>query len=1459
MRFLFSAASLLLPSFVYAANPPMIPLSFEANHGQAGKEIRYLARGTSQAIAFKDHEVLLPCAVSNKDLSFEIGGSSVRAEEPTGGVVNYYPGADRSKWIEGLPLQRRVRYTDVAPGIDLLFHGETGNLEYDVEVAPQADPFAFSLHAGAGASFQIEEDGSATIKAVGVIGDCKAFTLRAPVASQEIDGHHVEVKSKFFIEKNGSLGIDVASYDHSVRLLIDPVVSYTKIISANNTTLMTALRVTAQGEAVFAGNTYATNYPVAGDGVQGASSSQQQPYVTKLDSSGTKILYSTYLPVSDYSSTSALALDAKGNAYIAGVTDSRTFPATSSNLGTCSSICNAGFAAKFNDTGALVYATLLGSGQQLPKAIAVDGTGSLYIGGLTADAGLKTVNPFQGAYLGGVCTSCAGPFFGKLNAAGTDWVYSSYFNFGSSYPIETFVSALALDTQGNLYLAGPGAAVPLKGAMQTGTGSSFVAEFGPDGHTLLWSTGLGGYSSASSPDAVSALHVGPDGTVYLAGYTSTQDFPFTVKAMRHPTYPIGYSGGRNLYAEAINPAHTDYSWVTYLGEGSVYSSAMDSAGNLYLGGVFINGTLQFKNALSKDVTVSSYIVELNPQGALLNATALGGYDTYQVPYGMDIDASGNIYVAGTPAQAIAGGLVDPISIGTGGYSDQKYLITSGYTSYIAKIAPDNVPQISLSYGRPVLELHNAGTADLHLTSIQGDISNPANNCNGVVPAGTGCFLLIGTNKTLTINSDASPASQTYQLISPTSYTQSQTLFLDSSQMSFPPTQNGSTSAPRPLVVTNLGSPVAITNVQTFGDFQQTNNCTSTLATFASCTIQVTVTPGLSGSYSPYIGIVYGSGSQTSTTAQFTQNNTNGPLLLSADSYGLQYGNVLIGTMSVTRSITVTNTGSTAVVVSDPSITGSGASAFSIPESTCAGKTLQPQENCTIGFQFTPTTTDRIAVPMSISGGGSTTTAYLVGTGVQPTTLSMTPSALDFGNVPAGLSAVKSIQLQNTTTNAIPLTNINAALNGGDAAGDYSQQNNCGGSLAAGASCTITVTFKPTALGARSGTASVLINGGLNVQGSLLSGSGITLFNAAPGAVDFGKVVAGNTGAASLTLTNMSSSSQAFTLGQLGTPFSIKSTDCISPLAGGATCTLNLAFAPTARGAQSSALHVAFTNSPIPIDVSLSGTGAVAIATLSSTTVNFGDTFLGTSSNASSITLTNTGEATLTGLSLSLGGANSADFTQTNTCGSSLNAGTSCVITLGFKPGVAAAENATLSLTGTAQNTPQTVQLTGTGVQPTLTITSSAPSVTVNAGDTAVYSITFQVDPGLSGQASLSCGTLPAYASCSFTPPTISLTSGGTVTLNVATSQTATASLWESISAISLAALCFVPVIRRRRTHLTLVVLMSACILGLTGCAGSSGSGSKTITNKTAAGTYPLTVTATSGTVMKTVPLTLVVQ
>ncbi|MBO0780431.1 MAG: choice-of-anchor D domain-containing protein, partial [Ktedonobacteraceae bacterium] len=315
-----------------------------------------------------------------------------------------------------------------------------------------------------------------------------------------------------------------------------------------------------------------------------------------------------------------------------------------------------------------------------------------------------------------------------------------------------------------------------------------------------------------------------------------------------------------------------------------------------------------------------------------------------------------------------------------------------------------------------------------------------------------------------------------------------------------------------------------------------------------------------------------------------------------------------------------------------------------------------------------------------------------------------PSSLSFSQQNVGTtSSPQQITITNTGTSALTLNSI--AISGSNA-GDFAQTNTCPGSLAAGGSCVVTVTFSPSAAGSRSASVTVASSAPNSPLTIPLSGTGVSPNPAVtlnPASLSFGNQNVNTTSAArAVTLTNSGGAAltiSSITISGTNASYFAQDNNCPSSLAAGANCTINVSFTPTGAGNSSANLTITDNASTSPQNVALSGTGVVPApaVSLSSSSLNFGSQKVGVTSAAQNVTLTNSGTAVLTISGISVAGANAGDFAQTNTCPGTLAAGANCSISVKFTPGAAGNRSASLTITDNASNSPQSVGLSGTGV------------------------------------------------------------------------------------------------------------------------------------------------------------------
>lgn len=306
----------------------------------------------------------------------------------------------------------------------------------------------------------------------------------------------------------------------------------------------------------------------------------------------------------------------------------------------------------------------------------------------------------------------------------------------------------------------------------------------------------------------------------------------------------------------------------------------------------------------------------------------------------------------------------------------------------------------------------------------------------------------------------------------------------------------------------------------------------------------------------------------------------------------------IGTTSSAKTITLTNPGAASLGISSIAITGTNAGDFSQTH-TC-GSSLASTAKCTISVSFKPTAsgTRTAAVSVTDNASGTPQKVALSGTG---TAAKLSTGSLGFGVESIGTaSGGKSVTLTNVGTTGFNITAI--AITGANA-GDYLQTHTCGSSLGASASCTITVTFKPTASGTRTAALSLSDSAAGSPQTVALSGSG-TAAKVSPSGLNFGTVVVGSSsGAQAMTLSNVGTSIFDISAIAIAGPdpgdFSQTHT-CGTSLAPSASCTISVSFKPTATSARTAAINITDTAVGSPQTMLLSGAGASAIASLTIT-------------------------------------------------------------------------------------------------------------------------------------------------------------------------------------------------------------------------------------------------------------------
>ncbi len=581
---------------------------------------------------------------------------------------------------------------------------------------------------------------------------------------------------------------------------------------------------------------------------------------------------------------------------------------------------------------------------------------------------------------------------------------------------------------------------------------------------------------------------------------------------------------------------------------------------------------------------------------------------------------------------------------------------------------------------------------------------------------------------------------------------------------------GSSSASQSFTISNTGtaSATSLTIGAAPPQYSRTTTCSATLAAGANCTVTVTFSPTAAGSSSGSISIsasvaVTGSPVSVSGTGVVaTAPNVN------ASPTSLAFGNVSVGTTSSALTITVSNTGTADATnmsypAAPPKFTKGG---------TCSSATLAKGTSCTVTFTYTPTGPITDNATYTITGGGASLPISLSGTGVAAAaaSLSASPTSLAFGSVTVGsTSAAQTVTLTNTGgQSATGLTIASGSPR-------FAATNACGTQIAAGASCTVSVTYAPSVTGNDNANLTITYAGGTPLTVAM-TGSGTAAatsnLSASPASLAFGSVAVGTTAAGqTVTVTNTGGAQATGVAVASGSAkFPLSGNTCGATLNAGASCVFTVAYMPSSVGSDSASVTVAYTGGAT-ITIAVSGTGtAAATANLSASPplVAFGNVIAGQTSAGTTVTVTNTGGAAASGVSFA--NANAARFpVSANNCGVSLGAGATCTFSVAYAPAAVGSDSGSVTISYGGGGA-LVVSFTGSGIQApptgtgqlafasalafadtTVGATSVAQSVTVSNVGTAAVNVTgVTSNSGEFAVTANTCGAVAAGGTCSFT-------------------------------------------------------------------------------------------------------------
>jgi hypothetical protein len=904
-----------------------LALSFEANQGQADRRVKFLSRGQGYTLFLTDDSAVLKLQGETKSTSLKdqdapetdlavlrmklVGANpstTVVGVDEQSGKSNYLIGNDASKWHTGVVNYSKVRYQNAYPGIDVIYYGNQQQLEYDFVVAPGANPQAILLDVSSDSAgknshsvpLRIAGNGDLVVSEQGRELHFGKPAIYQTMAANSADRHAIE--GRWVLKGGTKVGFELAAYDETKPLVIDPALAYSTYLGGTAFNAIYGVAVDANGNAYVTGGVTSTDFPLTAGALQKTYAGGHDAFVTKLNKTGNALVYSTFLGGSGVDHGAGIAVDSKGAAYVAGTTSSPNFPVT--------------------------------AGSFQPKC---DGCGG----------------------------SAPDGFVSKLNPTGTGLVYSTYIG-GSGYE---HIAAMTIDASGNAYVTGFSCSTnypttanafqrTYKGVCNAFGGNVVVSELNATGSALVLSTYLGGTGS----DDANSVIVDSAGSIYLAGYTTSTNFPVT-------------SGAFQTTNHGLNDA---------------FVTKFNSAGS-----------------------------------ALLYSTYIGGSDQDQA-WGLKVDANGNAYVVGQTLSANF-----PVTAGAYQHSCGSCTIAKPQTdAFVTKLTPNGASEIYSTFlggtGEDVafaISLGSVGDAFVAGESNSKDFRTTTGAFQASNPGGTEGFV------THFSTSGSSALYSTY-------------------------VGNGAS--------TILGISANPTN----GSFIVAGRTYSTTFPVTPGAFQ-TACPTCNNALMDSDGFI----------VRFITGDQIWPLTVN-------FGNQVVGVLSHPLTTVLTNSTTNPLHVSSIKITGPNAAAFTQSSPTCTSA-IAVGASCTISVEFKAAAVGPETATLTVTDDAANNpqTVVLQGTG---TTAQVAPASLPFTKQTVGTqSTAKAITVTNKGTATLTISGITIT---GAFPGDFAQVSNCG-SMAAGASCTINVTFKPTAAGPRTAIISITDNGGGSTQTVPLSGTG----------------------------------------------------------------------------------------------------------------------------------------------------------------------------------------------------------------------------------------------------------------------------------------------------------------------------------------------------------------------------------
>ena len=679
--------------------------------------------------------------------------------------TNYFSGSDPAQWHADIPSYARVRYAQVYPGIDMIYYGSQRQLEYDFLVAPGSDPNVIQI--------AFNGNGDAEISRMGVLllrttqGDLR---LSKPIAYQERNGMREAVSASYIRRGVSGIGFQLGDYDRSRPLIIDPVLVYSTYLGGNDFDQGYAIAVDSFGSAYVTGKTAAADFPTTSGAFQTTFGGGDALFIAKLNPQGTALVYSTYI---NGASGNGIAVDSAGNAYVTGEASTPNFPTTPGAFQTAPFGFDTFVTKLNATGSALVYSARFGGNfDDFGRAIALDSAGNAYITGWTVcratTCTFPTVNAFQPNYAGGNNDA----FVTKINSLGSALVYSTYLGGGQIInATDDWGEGIAVDNAGSAYVTGYTYAPDFPvtpGAYDTSRAGldAFVTKFSSGGASLVYSTFLGG----SGQEQGQGIAIDANGSAYVTGLTDGSTFPVTPGAFQTTgsfdafVTKFNPQGSGLVYSTYLGGnAGVDRGWAI----------AVDSAGSAYITGDTTSTNFPVASSAQQAYgggLSDAFVTKLNAAGsALVYSTFLGG-SLFDEGRGIALNGSGEAFATGDTSSANFP-TANPMQGSNGGglnNHDDAFIVKLGAAGSTTTLSSLTLNPTSVTGGASlqgtvtVSSAAPSGGAIVMLTSSNGTVASVPSSVTVAAGATSASFTVTTTpiSVSTTVNISASYAGLT---------------------------------------------------------------------------------------------------------------------------------------------------------------------------------------------------------------------------------------------------------------------------------------------------------------------------------------------------------------------------------------------------------------------------------------------------------------------------------------------------------------------------------------------------------------------------------------------------------------------------------------------------------------------------------------------------------------------------